>query len=280
MKTKSIYDINIVTHDKTAHLDDFLACCVVLAKCNYDGLVPKVLRQSHPSEEQLDDPNAFVIDFGRRHEPENKNFDHHQITGGKVCAFTQVLEYYGMRNYKSLPWISFVETFDHCGPVAAMKSINSTASIDDISNPIQDYMIQIFSSRSTVEHGDYLYGVMIGIGYSIIANHDKYEKTLEILNNASNISVYNEYKVIDYTVFNKDEFEQLSVLAMKHYENDNSVDIIYNRDYRNSVDNFRLVRKGELNFLNAKNCEGVYFVHQSGFLIGFTGDYRKIIDAM
>jgi len=63
----------IITHPGSAHKDDFLACSVLV----HLHEVPILRRE--PTEEDLNDPGICVVDVGGRHEPELKNFDHHQF---------------------------------------------------------------------------------------------------------------------------------------------------------------------------------------------------------
>ena len=67
----------IITHPGTAHFDDFFAISLVLA-INNDVIY--TIERRHPTEEELANPEIWVIDVGKKLEPDLKNFDHHQST--------------------------------------------------------------------------------------------------------------------------------------------------------------------------------------------------------
>ncbi|MCF7761691.1 MAG: MYG1 family protein, partial [Cephaloticoccus sp.] len=54
----------ILTHPGSAHKDEFLACCVLLASFP----TPVVGREPPPAD--LADPATAVVDVGQRHEPD------------------------------------------------------------------------------------------------------------------------------------------------------------------------------------------------------------------
>ena len=82
----------IITHPGSAHKDDFLACCVLIAES------PVSIHRKDPDSEDLDDSSVAVIDVGDRHEPNNKNFDHHQFPRDRVptCSLSLVLQDLGL----------------------------------------------------------------------------------------------------------------------------------------------------------------------------------------
>ena len=63
----------ILTHPGSAHKDEFLACCVLLAEH------PVPIERREPLPNDLADPAVAVVDVGHRHEPALNNFDHHQL---------------------------------------------------------------------------------------------------------------------------------------------------------------------------------------------------------
>lgn len=268
--------MKILTHDKTAHLDDFLACCVILAQTHYP-----IERVNKPTEEDLNDPEVFVVDFGQRHEPDKRNFDHHQIKGGNVCAFTQVLEYYNLRDYDALPWIKFVETWDHSGPVNAMKLVGGGAS-DLIHSPIQQTLLDLFSNSSNITAFSNLGVFMNLIGRNIIDSYEDFHKTMKILKEKAKIFDYNKYYIVDY----RDCPEELNKIALKTFEqnyekeHDIKIEIILNRNFRGES-KFRMIRRNDdVNFSILTGYSEVTFVHQSGFLVVFDCDYKILLDIL
>ena len=63
----------IVTHPGSAHKDDLLAVCVLIARHR----VPVFRRE--PTDDDLDDASVVVVDIGGSHDPAKSNFDHHHF---------------------------------------------------------------------------------------------------------------------------------------------------------------------------------------------------------
>ncbi|MEJ1972950.1 MAG: MYG1 family protein [Lacunisphaera sp.] len=82
----------ILTHPGSAHKDEFLACCVLLAT------MPCPIVRREPADADLADPATAVIDVGHRHEPALNNFDHHQFPddAAPTCALSLVLQHLGL----------------------------------------------------------------------------------------------------------------------------------------------------------------------------------------
>lgn len=266
--------MKIITHNGRAHMDDFLACCVLLAK--YPG--SRVYRQAAPTEEDLNDPETFVLDFGRRYEPELRNFDHHQISGGEQCAFTLILDYLGIRDYRAMPWIKFVEIWDHCGPTDSMKLLgsNDKSAAKYLFSPIEENAIQLFSEQEFVSmEGSpiLLYGIMGWVGRYILKTAEKFEEDYRKIGNAQ-VIFYNGFNIIDFREFSDD---LVMSQAAKYSEEKSGIDIVLAKNSR-GAGKFRMIRRrDDIDFRLAAGLEGVDFVHQSGFLITFSGNPGEIL---
>lgn len=69
-----MFPSKIVTHSGTFHADEISAIALLL------HLFPgtPVERTYTPTEQDFGDPSVFVLDIGRRYQPELNNYDHHQ----------------------------------------------------------------------------------------------------------------------------------------------------------------------------------------------------------
>jgi uncharacterized UPF0160 family protein len=65
----------IITHAGSAHFDEVTAISLILALFPDENFC---IERREPSQDELEDPSIWVIDTGNRHEPEKRNFDHHQ----------------------------------------------------------------------------------------------------------------------------------------------------------------------------------------------------------
>lgn len=258
----------IVTHDKKAHLDDFLSCCILAAKTDFP-----IYRVNWPTEEDLNDSEVYVVDFGKSHDPALKNFDHHQIKGGEQCAFTLILDYFGMRDYDALPWIKMVEVWDHCGPQKAMELVGGGDS-SLIFSPLQDFCIKMFSNVDG-KVNMHMREMMRDIGEHIISLRSEFSASYADLKEKSKILECEGFRVIDYRECAINPY----FLASSKLEKENKIDIILNNNERGNS-KLRMIRKIDIDFNQASKIEGVEFVHQSGFLICFDGDYCKILKTL
>jgi hypothetical protein len=260
----------LVTHNGRAHIDDFLSACLVMHK---EGV--NVVRKTWPTDEELADPEIMVADFGAKLEPHLRNFDHHQIKGGAVCAFTLILEHYGMRDYESLPWIKVVETHDHCGPSEAIKVFGGGSNSQDfLYSPIEKTMLEIFSKTDVVVQGSSFGILMTQIGKLIEDNYLSYHAHKKELTEKVEILNYRGYVVADFTKVER----VLSPLADINFCRDSNVNIVLSRNDRGEA-KLRMTRKNDrIDFNLAKSLPNVSFVHQNGFLIVFNGDFKEILD--
>lgn len=256
----------IITHNGRAHLDDFLACCFLIAKFPNTP----IFRVDNPTEEELSDPDVWVVDKGRDYNTELKNFDHHQMKGGCVCALSLVLDYFGMRNYDAFPWLKKVETWDHCGPKATFELFGSQGGDPGLFySPIEDYLIDIFSKNTEVHLCDSFYDLMSGIGEKIINDWNSFIEWMDDLNNKVGFFRQGEYTIADCRETNQ---EKRNIAAENLFFNKKDVDIILNHDLRNEGF-LRMVRRNDdIDFNKAKEILGIKFIHQNGFLITFENE--------
>src|SRR4030042_5514212 len=112
----------IITHPGGAHFDEVAAISLILAVHTNTVFV---IERRDVAQIELDDPNVWVVDTGNRHEPDKRNFDHHQDTDCPA-SFVLVSEYLGLLETMSImPWWQFKDSVDRIGP--SRSSINHHA---------------------------------------------------------------------------------------------------------------------------------------------------------
>lgn len=265
--------MNILVHDGKAHQDDFLAACVCHFKLNNS----KVYRAKF-SEEDLASPDNWVLDQGRRFEPDLHNFDHHQLEE-EICAFTMVLDYfYGKEYRKYLPQLRFVEIFDSYGPNKAAEFAKiPQESLDIIASPINSAMMRVFS-RIEGEVCGSLLSVMWEMGKEICS---QIEDTKNLLNSLED-SVFFELgkiKILDTTrcvVPEGIKHDQLPTKTFCKIKN-KEPDIVLTIDSRQK--GYRMVSINT-DVVRFRPTDKAYFTHNSGFLVGFQNysDYEFILN--
>ena len=133
----------IITHPGSAHFDEVMAVSLILAV--YTDMEFRIERRE-PVLAELDDPDVWVVDIGDRHEPEKRNFDHHQDTDCPA-AFVLVAEYLGLLETMSvMPWWHFKDEVDRFGPVKS--SVKYHAGDDLVNrNPVEIWLMANFASE-------------------------------------------------------------------------------------------------------------------------------------
>jgi hypothetical protein len=157
----------ILTHPGSAHKDEFLACCVLLAT------VPCPILRREPTEADLADPAIAVVDVGHRHEPALNNFDHHQLPddAAPTCALSLVLQHLGFyADARAFcDWLEPAEWFDCRGPNATAKWLGIERDIvSKMQSPIDGTLLRRFAAAKQLSSGDPLWQIMHFVGTDLL----------------------------------------------------------------------------------------------------------------
>ncbi len=159
----------ILTHPGGAHKDEFLACCVLLAR----HAVPVERRE--PTEADLASPEVCVVDVGHRHEPDLHNFDHHQFSRDlpPTCALSLVLQHFGLyadaREF--CDWLETAEWFDCRGPVDTARWLGmERGTLAKLNSPVDLALLRRFGGASRLAPGNPVWEVMRMIGEDLLAH--------------------------------------------------------------------------------------------------------------
>lgn len=153
----------ILTHPGSAHKDDFLACCLLVARHG----VP--IWRRDPTAEDLADPRIAVIDVGGEHDPAKSNFDHHQFPRDHepICALSLVLQDLGLyEDARSFcEWLEPAEWFDTRGPFATADWLGVDRSIvNRLNSPVDITLLRRFAQKRELGQGDPVWEVMRMVG--------------------------------------------------------------------------------------------------------------------
>lgn len=157
----------IVTHPGSAHKDDLLACCLLVARH------PVPISRRDPSEEDLRDPEVAVVDVGGRHEPEFKNFDHHQFPRDHepICALSLVLQDMGLYEDARMfcEWLEPAEWFDTRGPFQTANWLGVERSVmNQLNSPVDITLLRRFAQKSEWGPGEPVWEIMRMIGEDLV----------------------------------------------------------------------------------------------------------------
>lgn len=157
----------IITHPGSAHKDDFLACCVLLA----DADVPVFRRE--PEQSELESASCAVVDTGGLHDPSHLNFDHHQFPkeSKPVCSLSLVLQY--LNSYESArkfcDWLETTEWIDCRGPSKTAEWLGiAPEALFRLTSPIDISMIKLFSNEQTLLPHTPVWNIMKAIGSDLL----------------------------------------------------------------------------------------------------------------
>lgn len=278
----------IYTHSGPAHRDEFLACCVLMAKGN-----TQVIRTSDPEviATCLTLPSIWVVDVGLKHEPVLRNFDHHQLPGDApaTCALSLVLQHVTGLNIEELrellPWLEFTETLDSKGPRVAAKliGVEGTAFEKFFStmSPIESVLLQIFSKRSLVFTGDELGAIMFTIGETILNSIKDIKKRLANLPDMCDAYSVNNLTVADVSDIH---FKDNPLLGLELYLKANHPEtaITVSQHERNPgcLCVFRRNDHPSVDFRRIKDQRGVVFAHANGFMAVIDPSILNVNDAI
>lgn len=157
----------ILTHPGSAHKDDLLACCLLAARHQLP------IWRREPTPEDLADPEIVVVDVGGEHEPERRNFDHHQFPRDHepVCALSLVLQDMGLYEDARAfcEWLEPAEWFDTRGPFQTADWLGvDRAVMNRLNSPVDITLLRRFAQKSEWNPGDPIWEMMRMIGEDLI----------------------------------------------------------------------------------------------------------------
>ena len=157
----------LLTHPGSAHKDEFLACCVLLA------LHPVPIVRREPTATDLNDPQVAVIDVGHEHDPARNNYDHHQLAKdhAPTCSLSLVLQHLGIyadaRQF--CEWLEPAEWFDCRGPISTAKFLGvDRNALPKLNSPIDITLLRRFALADRIEPTAPLWAIMRMIGEDLL----------------------------------------------------------------------------------------------------------------
>lgn len=157
----------LLTHPGSAHKDEFLACCVLVA------LHPVPIVRREPTASDLNDPQIAVVDVGHEHDPARNNFDHHQLPKdhAPTCSLSLVLQHLGIyadaRQF--CEWLEPAEWFDCRGPISTATFLGvDRNALPKLNSPIDITLLRRFALADRIEPTAPLWAIMRMIGEDLL----------------------------------------------------------------------------------------------------------------
>lgn len=153
----------VLTHPGSAHKDDFLACCLLVARYQ----IP--IWRRDPEAADLADPGILVVDIGGEHEPDRGNFDHHQFPADHppICSLSLVLKHFEIYEDARAfcEWLEPTEWFDSRGPFATADWLGVERSlVNRFSSPVDITLLRRFAQKREHQPGEVIWEMMRMIG--------------------------------------------------------------------------------------------------------------------
>ena len=262
----------ILTHPGGSHKDEFLACCLLIARYGAP------LTRREPTTEDLEDATIAVVDVGGEHAPERGNFDHHQFPKDHppLCALSLVLQHLGVYDDARAfcDWLEPAEWFDTRGPVETARWLGiDREQLSKLNSPIDTTLLRRFAKVATLDPGEPLWEIMRWIGADLLDYLAELRKRLDFIASVGEFweieSPDGPFQVLflPRTEPMPDEPSAgLSRFIDGHPDGGNVVGLVY-PDRRGS--GFGLSRHNDhprLDFTRIQDCEDVHFAHARGFV--------------
>lgn len=241
----------IITHPGTAHFDEFFAISLLLA-VNND--VVYTIERRHPTEEELANPDIWVIDVGMKLEPDLKNFDHHQGTD-IPASFMLVADHLGLTaTLRVTPWWEFKDTFDRFGPFKIADELGIENLLAFI-NPIENWLLELFEQNS-----EEIYPLMRSFGQHVITGARTLSSQIEFWANSEKCIVKNKTVLIGLTN---------DSTGSQRYSSQMDLPAEISVTYDGRGEGWRLARLNKATGVDFSKLEGdekIKFAHKTGFI--------------
>lgn len=247
----------IVTHPGPMHADDFIACCILLAKRDWSYIFRR-----EPTEQELDSPDIVVVDVGGRYEPDKMNFDHHQYKGGD-SAFVLVLKYYGLNTgaRKVYNWVAAASCLDTEGPFTLAKVLGCDPNVVlALQSPIEKYLFEEFVSEGTVIQGEML-NLMRRMGRRMVEYIDKASTRLIVLTEVGRLSTQKNKRVVVSSLE-----DNPSLMLTEYCRGVNASISVCPDDRGGGWSLMRIDDDMDVDFTRIKGDPRVKFAHANGFI--------------
>ena len=260
----------IITHPGSAHLDDFLSCCLVINKSKD---ITKIKRKE-PDPSEVKDPNIWKLDVGEIHDPAKKCFDHHQKGMGEECTLSLLLKHWGAWSIANEVhrWLKYVVIKDASGPLEVIKQLEISYTIMGVLDSfVQRTILDHFREQRVIKKGHLLFSLMEIIGNHFFELIDEYTTTLEEVNKKI------EFEIIEgvQTVLCPDILGHSSTLVRiikdkmreKWPDLRGGIAVYPNKRVKGSIAIKRFENDPRVDFTRISDYEKVIYSHPEGFFI-------------
>ena len=254
----------IVTHCGSPHMDDLISVCIVLAM---DDDIKCVERRPVEPEE-ITDPTVWVLDQGGVHDPENRNFDHHQFPAGtRKCTLSLIADHFDLKNdLDETVWFQVLVLDDTLGAIKTAEELDCSATLLKglLNGPINEFVLTRFEQAKKLDSDNELVKLLSAIGTRIVTNIRNMKERLQLIREKAEFDEVNGLKVL---FFMEDVPDPKLSIAAYLKETGKKTGVVVVANTRES--GWSLGRVGDhprVDFRRIKDASDVLFVHANGFV--------------
>ena len=254
----------IVTHCGSPHMDDLISVCIVLAM---DDDIKCVERR--PVElEEITDPTVWVLDQGEVHDPENRNFDHHQFPAGtRKCTLSLIADHFDLKNdLDETVWFQVLVLDDTLGAIKAAGELGCSATLLNglLNGPINEFVLTRFEQAKKLDSDNELAKLLSAIGTRIVTNIRNMKERLQLIRDKAEFDEVNGLKVLFFMEDIPDPKLSIAAYLKETGENTGVVVVANTRESGWSLS--RVADHPRVDFRRIKDADDVTFVHVNGFV--------------
>ena len=292
----------IITHGGEAHLDDVFACALAMVNVAWDSLEngrattietaladaceDVVIERREPTEDELANPNVLVLDVGGRYEPEEGDFDHHQLPAGtKESAMSLFAASIGLPNggfngaekyvagsavypvdslasflEDAFPWFRTRVALDACGPFAVAKENGvEWDAVAKFLGPLEGVVLGMFENAEPETRVD----VVKPLAEMILHKHAAWERVVTAVEYDRPWWADGDFTIADFTKADPADAKACSDMFTRYV---NGV-AVFHDDRGDGLTLLRLRDDPRVDFTKVKDDPEVAFCHNGGFIV-------------
>ncbi|MBS1257823.1 MAG: hypothetical protein MAG551_00876 [Candidatus Scalindua arabica] len=254
----------IVTHGGGAHMDDLISVCIVLAMNDDIKCVER--RPAEP--EEIADPAVWVLDQGEVHDPENRNFDHHQFPADtRKCTLSLVADHFNLKNdLDETVWFRVLVLDDTLGAIRTAGELNCSATLLKglLNGPINEFVLTRFEQAKRLDSDSELLKLLTAIGTHIVTNIRDKKERLQLIRQKAEVEKVNGLKVLFFMEDVPDPKLSIAEYIKETGKNTGVVVVANTRESGWSLS--RVADNPRVDFRRIKGAPDVHFVHANGFV--------------
>jgi hypothetical protein len=218
--------------------------------------------------EEITDPTVWVLDQGEVHDPENRNFDHHQFPAGtRKCTLSLIADYFDLKNdLDETVWFQVLVLDDTLGAIKAAGALGCSATLLNglLNGPINEFVLTRFEQAKKLDSDNELAKLLSAIGTRIVTNIRNMKERLQLIREKAEFDEVNGLKVLFFMEDVPDP--KLSIAAYLKETGKNTGVVVVANTRESGWSLSRVADHPRVDFRRIKDADDVTFVHVNGFV--------------